>query len=581
MRKPIDSKYVYASVPSIYPSEGLEYQLEKYAYTCPECYTELYGNIMHVSDMMVSTDVYSLLSAQGYSREEARDIYSERRKIESEATDKSMALSIELNDTKICPICGGRLSKEPGYFHRTSLAYYSSTYCAAGSDYDEIFSDMEMKRNENIKNNAKTSVQSFVKNCNSGFVDKKIEVSAELSLGALKSYVQNIFNLEASVYDLSTRLEILYETKEQSKIDAMHIKNEQIEDFYNKITELEAERMDVSEIDYSSIPLPTSDYDEEPLCPRKPIFEKTPPYEPTYKKPGFFNKKSVLAENEIKKQEYEKQLAKYTENKLLYEDSLRQYNIEFAEYEKSVEDYRKKCKLKEEVAKAEYERLKKEYLAEIERKNALTENKISSLKNAIMQLQSSSENLGEILIYREIEQVEKLLNGFLSTLKGLYQLDIVYPKYRNMIAIASFCDYLLSGRCKTLEGADGAYNLFESEIRNDIIITKLSDVVNSLVEIQDNQYMLYEKLCSIDSGIKDINSSMNEAISILRKTEMNTEQMTLLLDSIEKNTTQINVNSSIIAENSNVIAHYSEITAYYSKKNAELTDAMGYLVAFK
>lgn len=36
-----------------------------------------------------------------------------------------------------------------------------------------------------------------------------------------------------------------------------------------------------------------------------------------------------------------------------------------------------------------------------------------------------------------------------------------------------------------------------------------------------------------------------------------------------------------ISKNSDVIAHNTAVTAYYSKVNAELTNALGYMVAFK
>ena len=43
------------------------------------------------------------------------------------------------------------------------------------------------------------------------------------------------------------------------------------------------------------------------------------------------------------------------------------------------------------------------------------------------------------------------------------------------------------------------------------------------------------------------------------------------------------VNTAIkkhISKNSDVIAHNTAVTAYYSKINAELTNALGYMVAF-
>lgn len=36
-----------------------------------------------------------------------------------------------------------------------------------------------------------------------------------------------------------------------------------------------------------------------------------------------------------------------------------------------------------------------------------------------------------------------------------------------------------------------------------------------------------------------------------------------------------------ISRNSDVVAHNTAVTAYYSKVNTELTNALGYMVAFK
>ena len=50
-----------------------------------------------------------------------------------------------------------------------------------------------------------------------------------------------------------------------------------------------------------------------------------------------------------------------------------------------------------------------------------------------------------------------------------------------MIAIASFYEYLMAGRCTSLEGTGGAYNLYENEIRMNQIISQLDTVITSLV----------------------------------------------------------------------------------------------------
>lgn len=85
-------------------------------------------------------------------------------------------------------------------------------------------------------------------------------------------------------------------------------------------------------------------------------------------------------------------------------------------------------------------------------------------------------------------------NDIVEKKNKLYSLGIIYEKYRNLVAVSQFLDYLESGRCTKLTGPDGAYNLFESEMRQNIIIASLENINNNLGTIMDNQYMLYNAL---------------------------------------------------------------------------------------
>ena len=127
---------------------------------------------------------------------------------------------------------------------------------------------------------------------------------------------------------------------------------------------------------------------------------------------------------------------------------------------------------------------------------------------------------------------------------------MIFGKYRNVVALSTFYEYLMAGRCTQLEGADGAYNIYENELRTNMIIEKLD-------EIKDNQHMTYSALKAINNSLDYLESTMSTA-----------------LNSIQKDVAHI-------AQNSDVIAHNTAITAYYSKVNAELTNALGYMVAFK
>lgn len=102
------------------------------------------------------------------------------------------------------------------------------------------------------------------------------------------------------------------------------------------------------------------------------------------------------------------------------------------------------------------------------------------------------------------EQHNYALALLVKALEEHYSLDIVYPKYRNLVAISAIDEYLSSGRCDKLEGADGAYNLYEMELRQNIVIGQLSAVIDDLEKIRSNQYSLYHELTKANKTVNSI-----------------------------------------------------------------------------
>ncbi len=105
-------------------------------------------------------------------------------------------------------------------------------------------------------------------------------------------------------------------------------------------------------------------------------------------------------------------------------------------------------------------------------------------------------------------------NSALSTLENaleqLYAENVIFPKYRNLVAVTAINEYFMSGRCDKLEGPDGAYNLYEMELRQNIIIAQLSSIIDNLEQIRNNQYSLYEEL-------QKSNYTINEILSETRR----------------------------------------------------------------
>lgn len=103
-----------------------------------------------------------------------------------------------------------------------------------------------------------------------------------------------------------------------------------------------------------------------------------------------------------------------------------------------------------------------------------------------------------------------------SVLDKLYSLNIIYSKYRNFVAVCSFYEYLLSGRCSQLEGHEGAYNIFEEEKRLDLIVGKLDDIITRLEQIEENQYTLYE---AINQSNETANKLVNNVAVLTSKAD--------------------------------------------------------------
>lgn len=106
----------------------------------------------------------------------------------------------------------------------------------------------------------------------------------------------------------------------------------------------------------------------------------------------------------------------------------------------------------------------------------------------------SNENIQIQLIQSRIDELETQKKTISETLSKLYALGIIYPKYQTLIPTVMFCEYIEAGRCTQLEGPDGAYSIYENEIRQNIIISKLKDVIDRLEQIKDNQRMLYDAI---------------------------------------------------------------------------------------
>lgn len=113
-----------------------------------------------------------------------------------------------------------------------------------------------------------------------------------------------------------------------------------------------------------------------------------------------------------------------------------------------------------------------------------------------------------------IVESERKLTDTRELLQKAYDKGLLYGKYRNFVAVCSICEYLESGRCSELSGPDGAYNLFEMEIRMNLVITQLNSIISKLDQIQANQAMLYDAISAGNQLTSQLIDQTNECIRL-------------------------------------------------------------------
>lgn len=183
------------------------------------------------------------------------------------------------------------------------------------------------------------------------------------------------------------------------------------------------------------------------------------------------------------------------------------------------------CLIKVAERNAEYNQEHKEYCRKLDEDNK----RVLLEKEQILALQKQQRAIND-----DIQKTK-------ATLERLYDIDVIKPKYRELIPIVTMYEYFDYERCYDLVGPDGAYNLYEHESRQNIIISNLNQVISMLSRIERNQHALYEAI---------------------QESNYYAEGMYKQANAMLKANKAIEHNSAIAAYNSKIAAENSTISAY-------------------
>ena len=333
----------------------------------------------------------------------------------------------------------------------------------------------------------------------------------------VKTYLQHLITIEKDILYLSRRLFVLMLAHKQTcqpiirrQIDeremAESMRTEELRQIKEEIVSLADKYPVLSEaIDYSDVGIKKPD-------------------KPTYKRYNIFTKRKIKRENDLMLQEYTLQMETFEKEfeRLKSEELLRRKAVN--------EENREKLKTENDRLTARYQECKNAPL------------KWGDDLDGLRQL---SENYAS-----EISEAKKKIQELCVARAKYHTGNVIHPKYWDLVAITTIYEYITTGRCSSLTGADGAYNLYESEIRVNHIIGQLDKINISLDQIRSNQYYTYTLLNDMNAEIKGLSHQLSDIVQ----------------------------NTAQIADNSAYIAYNSEKIARYSKINNELTNALGYLI---
>lgn len=536
--------------------------LLNFAYCCNHCGSEFWGNIRMPAEDYSSAEaalydgvkrgyshVYGDLKIAQEAIEVLKELWQCRYKLNQAAIAEYEEETCSIRD---CPICGGKMPPQKGIF-MPSYRYFSEKSPGHGEkgmkefsddpgsywnddSCEKKFSDLSSMREPRDRVQAKEEAAAYTKSCDLFVAENAQAKVSEIKANSeeLKKYILHLIHLENNIYALEQQLSELYYQRipnNRSVVLSVH------EPAYMMKAELEelrtAYQKAVEAIGDAKAYQPevSVNYPEEPAA-------------PVLGKPGLFNKKKVMEENEALTAKYQAAMEAYRKEVQRCDEEKARL---IAEERAAV--------IGEAQAKADTAK------AALDEAEGSLDEKIKALEARPVPAKAVKEMLD-----KEIKEAEELLKKTFAARNELYAYDIIFGKYRNAVALSSFYEYLMSGRCTSLEGADGAYNIYESEVRANRVIAQLDTVISSLEDIKQNQYMMYEELCSINTSLASLNYTMDAALKSIRGIEVNTNHMNEYMEHI--------------SQNSDVIAHNTAVTAYYSKVNAQLTNALGYMVAF-
>ena len=193
--------------------------------------------------------------------------------------------------------------------------------------------------------------------------------------------------------------------------------------------------------------------------------------------------------------------------------------------------------LYQKKSEAKFNKLETEINAKIKKiEDEIKEEETPQIKDLQKSVIESNNRILHLIEKEEqnIARTNEMINQIDIALNTAYSVGIIPQKYRSLVPVTMFCEYIENGRCETLSGHEGAINLYENELRQNIIINKLDSIRSGISSLADNQFRLYQSLTSANSKIANLTSAYNTQNAIISHNASVAQHQTDMLLSIER-----------------------------------------------
>ncbi len=496
-----------------------------------------------------------------------------------------------------CPECGRKLVKNEEAYYCKGSEYSNEAAMAKhmkearDASYEKINQDSETKCNAYIEKSFGKKFAAVKVQQTLGTTELREYLHCIMQAYGLLFYSQNqlrelmnqnVLNRYALKYDESSLKAVI----EQELVGLQSRQNE----LTQLLKQCADGTIEVSDEDMASFGFERPEQPKEPKkFSAKKVIIPEKPCEPVYGNPGLFNKKRVLRENEEKRIAYEAAMKNYEEAlasqqeydraRVRYEERLASFKEREKEFIAIEEEYNKrKACVREQKCRQLSEKTEQDLVLLQEEISVCRSRTTEEFKKLLSAFPSKSI---DDVIDGEIKKHKKRIDEIAKKINELYSYDVIYPKYRDYVAVSQMFEYIDAGRCTALEGAHGAYNLYESDIKANLVIQQLTQIVSGLEDVRKNQGALYAELKEVTGQLNLIQGQMRMAITTLSSLSGTVSGINYRMFDITSLAQKTARNTEAVANNTALTAYYAAENAYWSKKNAELTNSLGFLIAMK